>query len=159
MCGWCHMSAWMGWSWVVHLGNMCPVSLTSLQGMWCFTSGLFIHVWMFTISFRSSSDIEELSISSGRTTHAVYFDLLNGRPYLTSSSLYLCRTPPHHQCWRLASPPGKVYQRGRCCSRVCLQREKKSSAHDAVSTNRGLWKRRFQKQIKSDDMKTLRLLW
>ena len=47
-----------------HLGNMWPVSFTSLHGMWCFTSGLFIQVWMLTISFLSSSDMEELSISS-----------------------------------------------------------------------------------------------
>lgn len=47
-----------------YLGNICPLSLTSLQGKWCLMSGLFIQVWMFTISFLSSSDIEELSISS-----------------------------------------------------------------------------------------------
>ena len=46
------------------LGNICPFSFTSLQGKLYFTSGLFIHVWMLTTSFRSSSDIEELSISS-----------------------------------------------------------------------------------------------
>lgn len=51
-----------------HLGNMWPVSFTSLQGMWCFTSGLLIHVWMLTISFLSSSDMDELSISSGGTS-------------------------------------------------------------------------------------------
>lgn len=49
-----------------HLGNMCPVSLTSLQGIWCFTSGLLIQVCILTISFLSSSDIDELSISSKR---------------------------------------------------------------------------------------------
>lgn len=56
--------------WVIqtltYLGNMWPVSFTSLHGMRCFTSGLFIHVWMLTISFLSSSDIDELSISSRR---------------------------------------------------------------------------------------------
>lgn len=54
---------------LLYLGNMWPVSLTSLHGMWCFTSGLLIHVWMFTISFLSSSDMDELSISSKRETH------------------------------------------------------------------------------------------
>lgn len=69
----CSMSSYEPKKRLNHLGNMWPVSLTSLQGMWCLTSGLLIHVWMFTISFRSSSDIEELSISSGRTTHAAHF--------------------------------------------------------------------------------------
>lgn len=62
------MAVWM-LKWcrsVAHLGNMCPVSFTSLQGIWCFTSGLFIQVWMLTISFLSSSDMDELSISSSQ---------------------------------------------------------------------------------------------
>lgn len=117
--------------WVIqaltYLGNMWPVSFTSLHGMWCFTSGLFIQVWMLTISFLSSSDIDELSISSTREDNRQVVAALPTWNQARADEVYLYHTLLRQRCWTPASPRGTVYPHGHCCSRVCRQRAKGKS--------------------------------
>lgn len=137
-----------------HLGNMWPVSFTSLHGMWCFTSGLFIQVWMLTISFLSSSDMDELSISSKAhkiqviifvfkiKVNLLLIKVLTLSKYdwfllqLHSGRVYLYHTPLHHQYWTQASPRGKVCLHGRCCSRAYRwNRAASASAKDVMKSD------------------------
>lgn len=132
-----------------HLGNMWPVSFTSLHGMWCFTSGLLIQVWMLTISFLSSSDMDELSISSEEAAADTRQDieLVTGFAvvfFFIYFFVYLCHTPLHPRYWRRVWHLGTVCRRGRCCWHVCQigrQSDSRCMSEDSQSSLRRRLKR------------------